>query len=328
MKKPRLLLVILFSCLGSFAQNLSVQEYIEKYKDIAIQEMKRMGIPASITLAQGILETENGNSILVKKSNNHFGIKCKSNWTGQTVSHDDDASGECFRKYDKPEDSYRDHSEFLRNSTRYASLFQLEPTDYKGWAYGLKKCGYATNPRYPEILISNIERYNLQQYNVQTLDEQPMKDPLMVSEAHNQEKMNVKQPATQTVGVTQVFHKQEKAFFNSLRAVFVNKGVSLLAVATAYDISLTKLLEYNDLRTDGLLQEGQWIYLEKKAKQGNRDYYVALDNESLYDISQNNGIQLSQLASYNNLAETALVKKGTKLYLRPGLAINSTNTKN
>ena len=160
-----LFLMMAFLVFSVQAQKISPEEYIETYKDIAIREMKRMGVPAAITLAQGILESESGNSSLVKRSNNHFGIKCKSNWTADTVSHDDDAVGECFRTYKTSEDSYRDHSNFLRAGKHYAFLFNLNSTDYKGWAHGLKKAGYATNPKYPNILIKNIEKYNLQQYS-------------------------------------------------------------------------------------------------------------------------------------------------------------------
>jgi LysM repeat protein len=316
------LVAILFTTMLT-AQTLSPEQYIAQYKDIAIREMKRMGIPASITLAQGLLETESGNSVLVKKSNNHFGIKCKSTWTGESVSHTDDAVGECFRKYNNPEDSYRDHSDFLRNSSRYSFLFSLEPTDYKGWAYGLKKAGYATNPRYPQILISNIERYNLQQYNVTELQPNPMIDPNKEAEELNQEKIGAVQKQPEKIGETFTFRKKDKTYLNSLKAVFVEKGTSILAVATAYDIPLAKLQEYNDTREDGLLKESQWLYLEKKAKQGNRDYYVALNNESLFDISQNNGIQLAQLAEYNKLVESAWIKKGQRVNLRPGLPVST-----
>src|SRR5688572_1051041 len=161
MKKMCIVIVIALLVQSALAQVISVEQYIEQHKDFAIREMKRMGVPAAITLAQGILETESGNSPLVKKSNNHFGIKCKTTWTAGGVSHDDDAAGECFRSYKDAESSYRDHSNFLRGSERYASLFKLNPTDYRGWAYGLKKAGYATNPRYPQILIKNIEKHNL-----------------------------------------------------------------------------------------------------------------------------------------------------------------------
>ncbi|HRF25764.1 MAG TPA: glucosaminidase domain-containing protein, partial [Ferruginibacter sp.] len=164
MKKALALVLAGIMCLPALAQKISIPEYIDQYKELAIEEMRRTGVPASIKLAQGIHETESGNSDLVKRSNNHFGIKCKTGWSGEFVYHDDDALGECFRKYPSAEESYRDHSNFLRRSNRYAFLFNLDPTDYKNWAYGLKKAGYATNPKYPLLLIKYIEQYNLQEY--------------------------------------------------------------------------------------------------------------------------------------------------------------------
>jgi hypothetical protein len=163
-----LFLLLLFAFAdNAFAQGETViREYISLYKDIAIAEMQRTGVPAAIKLAQGIHETDAGQSVLVQKSNNHFGIKCKTDWTGQTVKHTDDAPNECFRKYGSPLDSYKDHSDFLKKSSRYAALFTLNPTDYSGWAYGLKKAGYATNPRYPQVIIKLIEDYQLQDYTL------------------------------------------------------------------------------------------------------------------------------------------------------------------
>ncbi len=301
------------------AQNISVQQYINTYKDIAISEMKRVGIPASITLAQGLLETESGNSDLVKRSNNHFGIKCKNTWTGASVFHDDDEQGECFRKYESPEDSYRDHSDFLRGSSRYASLFELDPADYKGWAYGLKKAGYATNPKYPVILIRNIEDNNLQQYD-QAMDgeSKPVFDVATVVKVTDS--TTIHKPVVYTeMNTTQnaASIKSGKTLFNGLKAVFVPQGASLLAIATQFDISLAKLMEFNDLKTDGLLKEEQWIFLEKKLKIGNRDFYVAEQEETLYSIAQINAIQLESLLQFNNIDENSVIKKGTKIRLRP-----------
>ena len=159
-------LLISTAFIGRAQDQAVIENYISTYKALAIAEMQRTGVPASIKLAQGIHETMAGTSALVVKSNNHFGIKCKSNWTGESVSHDDDARGECFRKYSSPDKSYRDHSDFLKNSDRYASLFRLDPLDYAGWAYGLKKAGYATNPRYPQVIIRLIEQYGLQDYTL------------------------------------------------------------------------------------------------------------------------------------------------------------------
>jgi len=329
MKKIIAVAICSFMMYCSSGQTITVQEYIATYKDVAIAEMKRSGIPASITLAQGLLETESGNSDLVKRSNNHFGIKCKSNWTGESVTHTDDAPNECFRKYKNAEDSYRDHSDFLRNNGRYASLFQLEPTDYKGWAYGLKKAGYATNPRYPMILIKNIEANNLQQYDSdQVAGESVVISPVVV-DSNNVEKKITISPSiivedADTKTEINSSSKKGKSLFNGLKAVLALKGTSLLAVATRNDIALAKLLEYNDLKQDGLVADDQWIYLEKKPKQGNRDYYIALQRESLYEIAQNNAVQLQYLMQYNNLPENAVVAKGTKINLRPGLAIGQT----
>lgn len=184
MRRSLIYLFFLFSTSsGSFAQRISAEQYIERYKEIAMAEMKRSGIPASITLAQGLLESESGNGDLTLRSNNHFGIKCKTGWMGESVSHDDDEQGECFRKYNTPEESYRDHTDFLTSGARYAFLFSIKPQDYKAWAYGLKKAGYATNPRYPEMLIRSIEKYNLQQYTLLTISNSstPAADSLAAS---------------------------------------------------------------------------------------------------------------------------------------------------
>src|SRR5678816_2880662 len=193
-KKLTILIVFLLSLLSNFSQAQSttaVLAYIARYKDLAITEMKRTGIPAAITLAQGIHETEAGTSVLVKKSNNHFGIKCKDNWTGQSVSHDDDARGECFRRYSAAEESYKDHSDFLKTRPNYASLFSLDPTDYQGWAYGLKKAGYATNPKYAQVLIKLIQDYNLEDYTLIALGKMKETGNLAKNEVANDENSSV-----------------------------------------------------------------------------------------------------------------------------------------
>ncbi|HMP91871.1 MAG TPA: glucosaminidase domain-containing protein, partial [Phnomibacter sp.] len=160
------------------AQNADYLAYIRQYATLAMQEQNRTGIPASITLAQGLLESGAGKGNLVMRSNNHFGIKCKNTWTGATALHDDDARNECFRAYPSAEDSYRDHSDFLKNNTRYAALFNYATEDYQAWAHGLKKAGYATNPRYPQMLIKVIEEYQLHSYTLAALrnQEPPMAD--------------------------------------------------------------------------------------------------------------------------------------------------------
>jgi LysM repeat protein len=265
-------------------------------------------VPASITLAQGILETESGNSDLVKKSNNHFGIKCKNTWTGETVYHDDDARGECFRKYNSAGESYRDHSNFLRGREHYAFLFDLDPSDYKAWAYGLKKAGYATNPKYPEILIKNIEENNLNQFSLDAISEMPKLDRSKYTDdvtIENREEENNIKPSTEPVK------------FNGLKAVYSQAGTSLLAIAIKYNIDLSMLLLYNDLTNDGLLEQDAWVYLEKKHTKANRDKYKATENQSIYEIAQLNGIQLPVLLELNKLKSNDIVKSGTIIFLNP-----------
>jgi LysM repeat protein len=306
----RLLFIgILFCALKTSAQKITAEEYIETYREAAIAEMKRSGVPASITLSQGILETEAGNSELVKKSNNHFGIKCKSDWTGESVRHTDDAPNECFRKYNSAADSYKDHSDYLKTNQRYASLFELPTSDYKGWAYGLKKAGYATNPRYAQIVISNIEKHNLQQY-----DSGYVFVPSDVAIIENNNPTKNVQPLPVDADLVDAIKSKSK--FNGLRAIFASKGTSILAIATAAEIDLVKLLEYNDMKTDGLLNVDQLIYLEKKSKKGNRDYYLATQSETLFDVAQTNAVQLKSLAELNNLSENERIKKGAKIKLR------------
>ena len=288
---------------------MTPQQYIQQYKDLAISEMKRMGVPAAITLAQGLLETENGNSDLLKASNNHFGIKCKSTWTAETVSHDDDAPGECFRKYKSADDSYRDHSNFLRGNSRYDFLFRLDPTDYRGWAYGLRKAGYATNPRYPEILIKNIEDNDLEQYTLEGLNEPPHFDSTKY--ADNTENKD-SEKVDQTVSVAPV-----SLTINGSKALYVSKGTSLLAVATENHIDLEKLLNMNDLSKDGLLEKSQYIFLEKKKKEGETEFCISQPKETLYDISQKYGVILQNLYAYNQLTSDDFLVTGTKVFLRP-----------
>ena len=299
------------------AQKITPEQYVEKYKDFAIREMKRMGVPAAITLAQGLLETENGNSDLVKKSNNHFGIKCKSSWTAAGVTHDDDAPGECFRSYKDANESYRDHSNYLRGSERYASLFTLKPTDYKSWAKGLRKAGYATNPKYPDILIKNIEQYNLQQYSLAAANEVPVietgkyqddKEPAV--KKSNESSYQIAVPSNEASDV-------KPNVINKLQYIVGKKGTSLLAIATENDINLNKLLSYNDLSEDGILKNDQIIFLQKKAKKGDKNFYIVQQNETLHDVAQKNGIQLKYLLEYNQLTEKANLATGLKLNLTP-----------
>ena len=259
--------------------NPMVEAYIDMYRPLAIEEMKRTGVPAAIKIAQGILETEAGKSLLVRNSNNHFGIKCKSNWTGEKVYHDDDEKGECFRKYASPEDSYRDHSDFLKFQPRYAPLFQIDPMDYKSWAHGLKSAGYATNPKYPEILIRLIETYRLDDLTFFAIHGRdrgiggdmaaggpsvpvPVK-PLPTSTLVASASESDSKPLA-SVDVPSVTYPEGVFRSGGTKAVFARKGTSLLALAEMHRVRLSKLLSYNDISArEDFLQEDRLIYLQR-----------------------------------------------------------------
>ena len=324
MKNGVIVILFCFMACCSTAQRLTPEQYIEQYRDIAIREMKRTGVPAAITLAQGILETESGNSELVKKSNNHFGIKCKNTWTGTSVTHDDDLKGECFRSYETAEESFRDHSNFLRGNPRYGNLFKIDVTDYNGWARGLKRAGYATNPLYPQILIKNIEQYNLQQYTLLALGDVTNPDlalspdgrVVIISDSLKAVAANRARDSAK-VNVTELTDKI--IMINKCRCVPARKGTSLLAIATRNDINLGKLLEYNDLGEDGLLGRDQLVYLQKKSRTGDTAFYTVQPGETAYDIAQKKGMQLSYLLDYNKLKKEDVLTAGTRLFLIPGL---------
>jgi Mannosyl-glycoprotein endo-beta-N-acetylglucosaminidase len=343
MKLTRLILIcFLFASVKGFAQNgtEAVSEYIDQYKGLAMEEMQRKGVPASIILAQGILETEAGKSDLVLKSNNHFGIKCKMSWTGEKVYHDDDSRGECFRKYASAEDSYYDHSDYLRNTARYASLFKLEPTDYKGWAYGLKSAGYATNPKYPQILIKYIEQYNLNDYTLIALGRKPASESIASSNAAGQpskgvgsgsvflDNINVSssastvsgaqsQPGSETKTAPVVSYPDGEFRINNTRVIYVKSGASLLALAEQHDIKYKWLLDFNEIKNgNDLVLKDQLIYLQRKRKQGQEEFHIMENGEDLYMISQLEGIRLESLLDYNQLSLDMKPVPGEKIYLQ------------
>jgi LysM repeat protein len=303
-----------------------IKDYIAKYSQIAIEEMKRTGVPASITLAQGIHETEAGRSKLAVSSNNHFGIKCKSDWTGERVYHDDDARGECFRKYESPFDSYRDHSDFLKMRPHYASLFQLDPTDYEGWAYGLKKAGYATNPKYPQILIKLIKDYNLQDYSLIALGKKESSSSDIVSVSNPESAKNTpSKPETEkstvpNIGeyiIEKLFHYPKGVFkVNHTKAIVVPKGASYLALAQEHDISLARLFEFNDMEPQEVATKDHLLFLQRKRKSGDNEFHIVEKGESVYDIAQAEGIRLQSLMEYNWLAQGLQPMPGEQLYLK------------
>lgn len=293
MKKLICSLLLMVCCLTVQAQtrNKQYEDYIKKYRDLAVQEMKKYHIPASITLAQGLLESGAGKSTLARKSNNHFGIKCGSDWRGKTVSHDDDARGECFRAYKHPKQSYEDHSKFLAGRPRYASLFKLKITDYKGWARGLKKAGYATNPRYAEQLIDIIELYDLHRYDTKGGLKWMKENP------------NPHQPY----------------IANGLLYIVVRAGDTWKSISKEFDISQKKLRKYNDLYKGYELQPGDILYLEKKNRKAQKEHiiHVLRAGESMYLISQKYGIRLKNLYKLNKMdADEPAPEVGTILRLR------------
>ena len=293
MKKLKLFLILIISCLTLQAQtrNKQYEDYIKKYRELAVEEMKKYHIPASITLAQGLLESGAGQSTLARKSNNHFGIKCGSDWRGKTVSHDDDARGECFRAYKHPKDSYEDHSKFLAGRSRYASLFKLKITDYKGWARGLKKAGYATNPRYADQLIGIIELYELHKYDEKNYLKWIKKNPNL----------------------------HQTYIANDLLYIVVRAGDSWKSISKEFDISQKKLRKYNDLYKGYVLQVGDILYLEKKNKKADKEHivHVLRAGESMYSVSQKYGIRLKNLYKMNKMAvDDSAPEVGTILRLR------------
>lgn len=323
MKKHKLLSTLLFALVSNliFAQSQeTIRKYIETYKNAAIAEEIRTGVPAAITLAQGIHETGAGTSELVLKSNNHFGIKCKGEWTGATVSHDDDAKGECFRKYDDPMDSYKDHSDFLKNRPYYASLFNLDPTDYKAWAYGLKKAGYATNPKYAQILIKLVENYDLQQFTLLALNGNFSEngDVAYASnmKTESSDQGNAIVPVVQKAVVKTYNYPSGVFKINETNVVFVKKGTAFLKLANDNDLSLSRLFEFNDMKPVDIAERDQLIYLQRKRKVGNSEFHVVQEGELLYDIAQAEGIRFESLLEYNLLKQGMQPATGEKLNLK------------
>jgi len=315
--KPFVFILFAFACNHVLAQSSqTIKNYIASYKDIAIQEMQRTGVPAAITLAQGIHETSAGTSDLILKSNNHFGIKCKTEWTGAAVYHDDDAKGECFRKYDDPFQSYRDHSDFLKNRPYYASLFLLDPTDYKAWAYGLKKAGYATNPKYAQILIRLIEDYGLEEYSLIALNTKSDGKELIYANSVKTESSQTANAEPAAAVIVQKTYPTGVFKINETSVVFVAEGTSFLAVADKNNIPLSRLFEFNDMKPVDIAQKDQLIFLQRKRKLGANEFHTVLPGETVYDIAQEEGIRIESLLEFNLLRKNMQPKTGEKLNLK------------
>lgn len=327
-----ILFVLLVYCIPVQAQDFDTKKmrYIEQYKYWAMEEQIRTGVPAAISLAQGILETGSGTSELSTKANNHFGIKCKKDWTGETFLHDDDRRRECFRKYSTAKESYQDHSNFLKTREHYAFLFNLEMTDYTSWCNGLRKAGYATNPKYASRLIQLIEKYNLQQHTYEAIElaeEQETTAPVVAEVVPSKDKViPVKEEVVEVVRVapkrlTVPSRRKDKIVFDQLTSkngrsgFWAHKGDYILPEAVQYNIRYAKLLSINDLE-DAPLYEDMFIYLKKKSKKGSRSFYVVKEGESLHSISQETGVQLKYLYIYNNLYDNEEPAVGEKIYLQ------------
>ncbi len=278
--------------------NSAYQSYIDRYKDLAIEQMLRYNIPASITLAQGLLESGAGRSELTRTGNNHFGIKCHG-WKGRKTYHNDDEANECFRAYDSAKDSYEDHSRFLSTQTRYSQLFRLPRTDYKAWARGLKSCGYATNPRYADLLIQIIEVYSLSQY-----DKASKYDKFLAGHAYSD-----------VPGNDGCLH--EIKYYNKNYYIIAKAGDTFSSLSKETGISARKLARYNERDRRDALAQGDVVYLCKKRKKAEKAYrkvlHVVKGGESMYTIAQKYGIRLKSLYKKNNLSLDYQIAVGDRL---------------
>ena len=335
------ILIAITISLSGIAQTIGIETatYINQFKNIAMQEQIRTGVPAAIKLGQAILESQTGKSRLATEANNHFGIKCKTEWRGPKIYHNDDANGECFRVYDNADASYIDHSNFLKTRTHYSFLFKLDVRDFTSWAFGLKQAGYATNPNYPAQLIKAINDYDLAQYTLIAIEQKkkgidfiitpapaqatdtPIKAAPVVQPAPTKEVASAPaqtidtaikaapvvqpaptkelSPAPTPTPATVSLLENTKVTINHTKAVLATRGSSLLAIANQQKISLSKLFEYNELAEMNILDQDRILFLEKKQKYGASEIHTTLGSETLYSIAQKEGIQLSSLLVLN-----------------------------
>lgn len=324
-------LALLLSFSAASAQTRQTkEEYINRYKDIAIDHMERYGIPASITMAQGILESDSGNSNLARKSNNHFGIKCKKDWTGERVYHTDDAPNECFRKYESVEDSYLDHAEFLDNSPRYDSLFAYSATDYKSWARGLKAAGYATAKDYAERLIRLIEDNKLylldQENGLQLYASRNRGENNINDNFASQSSVNT--PTTHNGSIDPNQYRVTERTYKGYSVYTINRTSMLIArngdkfsdIASTFAIPEKLLRKYNEINPKSTADPiaGEIIYIERKPTKwsGQESHHTVSRDETLTSIAQLYGIRQRNLARMNKLKVTATLNEGDKLRLK------------
>lgn len=312
----------------AFAEDITRQEYINTWKEEAVYQMAAHGIPASITLAQGILESRDGNSRLAKEGSNHFGIKCHADWEGRRIYEDDDKRNECFRHYKNARESFDDHSDFLKKP-RYASLFALDQTDYKGWARGLKECGYATSPEYAKSLIRIIEENNLEQYDEQGLSyakrnevpERGVSSPSARIESSEDRKQNKKrktEPMEQRQEITLAGNHEVKVSDNRIKYIVAKEGDTRESIAREIDLNIIILNRFNDFDSNTKLATGDVVYLQPKRMKSSGPECIAESGDTWLSISQKYGIKLKQLCKLNASSSDKLVEPGTKIVMKKG----------
>ena len=342
MKKYFLCLLVLGATKFKAQTWTTDEQYIENFALYAVEEMEKYKIPASITLAQGLLETGGGQSRLAKEGNNHFGIKCKENWFGKTMKHTDDAPNECFRVYDSPRQSYEDHSKFLVFRPYYKNLFTFDIKDYKAWAYGLKKAGYATNKKYAEILISKIEKYKLYEFDNITASAKdvyatikkifPHYDIANLKESMNSSTLNKGEVADKNTndrdGIKVVSNSSPKEDVTKLlsnilikthpnrqlRYIIIPVSTNIDFIAKKFDISKEKLLKYNDLSQENL-SANDIIFLDKKASRALVKTYVVQEGDTMHSISQKFAIQMNRLFKKNDMKDGETPRVGQIIQL-------------
>lgn len=308
-----MLLLLAAGLVNSQGTGLTLEEYIAKYRGLAVEEMHLYNIPASVTLAQGILESANGNSTLARQANNHFGIKCHKGWTGETFKWDDDHAGECFRKYGSSEDSYRDHSLFLTTRDRYSFLFDLPAEDYKAWAHGLKQAGYATNPRYPDLLIRIIEENRLFE-----LDSSSPGEEIAAREDQNKREIPAKAEGSST-------SFREIHYTNHVPYIIARQGDTDVSIASEFNINAWQVRKYNEKEKKGkkseavYFREGEVVFLEarkKKAGKGVPASHTVAPGEDMGAIGRLYGIWTESLYKLNGIDPDSLLKKGQRIRLK------------
>lgn len=293
---------ILFTLQLQGQAKMSREQYIQRYSELARKEMAEFGIPASIKLAQALLESDNGNSMLARKANNHFGIKCHSDWNGPGVYKDDDRRNECFRKYRKVEDSFRDHSLFLRERTRYSFLFELDPTDYKAWARGLKKAGYATNPRYPQLLIKIIEDNSLHKFD--------RLQPEIEMKVTGDEEREGDFPDVVVDG------KRQKMLNNGVEYVLAGNGETYKEIADHESVPVWLLRKFNDVDKGHEPRAGEKVYLKPKKRKAEQEQHTCSGDESIWDISMKYAVKLKRLERINDVSGKGELPAGKVIRLR------------